>query len=447
MAHLGNLTYRQVPSGTEGLGELFQALGQMAQQKKYAQDVQRLQDYQKDLAVHNQMGQGAFPSSNVAAPQFTPQSRAMQGMMGQGMLQNMMLANQPISPAQQMGFDVAREGQQATADYRNRGPARTIPYYTKDGKLQQARVDNVTENNFYDFLDKIDGTLADPKEEARKVAIEQSRVDKESRDIEDRRTGLAQDAIEEKRAAEKHVEVQKDLAYRELLEDKELDGTITQPEQAELQRFRVPGAPTTKIDISTGNSQQTAAADAQMLDDFQVQADKWNAANPDSHYRREIKVSATSGKRSLTPVKKSETEIATMNAFKDITRRAKRARALWKPGFTGMVEGSDIARVFKEKTGLMAPGEVEWRQNQDSLITKLYTEAGKQLSDNEIKIHMKRFPRSDVHDDVYERQINEFTRNLQEDIASRQRGAGQVRISRSLARSTIRGQLLTLVVQ
>jgi len=80
----------QKPSGTEGLGQMLQALGQMRQQQLFAQDLQ-------NLKVH----QDAVNASGVTEPAPSPRSRQMQQMMGQGMLQNLLMANQPMTPYQQ----------------------------------------------------------------------------------------------------------------------------------------------------------------------------------------------------------------------------------------------------------------------------------------------------------------------------------------------------------
>ena len=80
----------QKPSGTEGLGQMLQALGQMRQQQLFAQDLQ-------NLKVH----QDAVNASGVTEPAPSPRSRQMQQMMGQGILQNLMMANQPMTTYQQ----------------------------------------------------------------------------------------------------------------------------------------------------------------------------------------------------------------------------------------------------------------------------------------------------------------------------------------------------------
>ena len=469
----------QKPSGTEGLGQMLQALGQMRQQQLFAQDLQ-------NLKVH----QDAVNASGVTEPAPSPRSRQMQQMMGQGMLQNLMMANQPMTRYQQAQIGISNQQAQFEKEKFELGPRHEATYYDAKGNPQKVMVHDGNRDKLNEFLTKTGGTWHDPQEKAYKESEEQRKIAGESRAEADqmlkaseelRKIADAERSVQaERRAEEAHTQsllaaaradreelkannkaakelefkiaaerraeeshtnamlaaaraeddpklegAKRDLAYRTLLEEQEKAGTLDDMGEAELRKIRVPGSPQTNVTVNTGDARQTAELDAADAVGFQDKVDEMNMGTTNKRYRWEVQT-GTKGERHIAMAPKSVTQLATMDAFNDISRRAKRARELWKPGFTGMVEGTDFARKFKEKTGLMAPDEVEWRQNQDALIKLLYAEAGKQLSDREIAIHFKRFPRSDVQDDVYDRQLNEFLRNLQLDIEARQGGAKEL---------------------
>ena len=186
--------HRQLPGQFEGLGQLMQGLAGYQQNQLFNQDTTALQ----------RLDPGT---------QFNPQSRQMQQMQGQGLLQALMQAQAPITPYQQAGLDIQRKQlkQQKRANRyarlkEERGKPETIAYFDKSGKPQYATVDNFTRPNFYQFLDATGGTIRDPVEKARKAESEKRAQrtdlraeDKAQHDIEDRERAIAREQIDEYR--------------------------------------------------------------------------------------------------------------------------------------------------------------------------------------------------------------------------------------------------------
>lgn len=177
------------------------------------------------------------------------------------------------------------------------------------------------------------------------------------------------------------------------------------------------------ISVKTGNPRLNAEQSESELNEFQKRADDWNWDNLASNDRRSVQT--TTNGRDVVQNRKSEGEIATTNGLREIQDLALRAKELYDPDFVGMVVGSDRIVRLKKATGTMSAQEAKFRQNQDSLIKKMYTEAGKQLSDREIAIHMRRFPEANTAPHVYEAQSDEFIMGLGKAILRSQGFTGQ----------------------
>ncbi|KKN77705.1 hypothetical protein LCGC14_0358310 [marine sediment metagenome] len=154
-----------VPPPTQGFNPLgflvpaFQGLLQGQEKIKFASDLQ-----------------------NLTNPGFVPQSQQGQQLFAQNIFQNQALQNQPITPGQQQGFDIQREGIQQRRDVATttarriaEGTPFTIKFFDAQGQEQGVRVNNSTANATRQSIIQSGGTFSDPLERENQRSLLEAR--------------------------------------------------------------------------------------------------------------------------------------------------------------------------------------------------------------------------------------------------------------------------------
>ena len=217
-----------VPPPTRGINPLgflvpaFQGLFQGQELGRERQDLQHLGNIQQ---LANLSGQ---------APDFSGfQSQQFRGQAAQNMFQNLGIANQPISPFQQQGLDIQREGIQqrrdaaeAAARRATEGTPFTIKFFDAQGQEQGVRVNNATANATREAIRSSGGTISDPLERANAQSVLTARIadqrrakTKSERDIADRERSIAQGQVDEFRKVQEEFRKQRaDLRAEDIAE-------------------------------------------------------------------------------------------------------------------------------------------------------------------------------------------------------------------------------------
>lgn len=187
----------------------------------------------------------------------------------------------------------------------------------------------------------------------------------------------------------------------------------TLEQQKRLDDLLIPKAASTVVTVNPETAQRTASEQSEILTSFQTEADKANAADPNTNVLTVVKTNAKGqpflAKESREKV--SSTQLDKLKALKNIRDLLTNIALGYEPGFVGFAD-APLGKV-REVIGTASALEVDFRRNvKDIADTLLRNRSGAQINEIEAKRLLEIAVDLGIGDKPFISRLESFTGNI-----------------------------------